>query len=96
MTDPRPPALSRRALLRLAITGPLIPQIPPDERATLERVAHSGSGRQAVRAAVVLASNEAQPATQVAATLGVSQLTVLRCAWRYRKRGLEEFLNPLA
>ncbi|HWB67508.1 MAG TPA: hypothetical protein VG708_11860 [Mycobacteriales bacterium] len=87
--------MRRRDLLRAAMTGPLIAGLSDEERATLERVAHTGSPA-AVRAAILLACTEPVPAPRIARRLGVSQRAVLRAAWRYHQHGVDELVNPLA
>jgi len=95
MSSAGPSPISWRAVIRAAITGPLVPDLEDEDRALLERAAHSGPRPAAVRAEIVLAATTSRPATEIAADLGVSQLAVLRAVRRYRNNGAQALINPL-
>lgn len=79
-------------LLRLAATGPLVPELYDGDEARLHDLVHSPDRRRAVRAAVVLTGREEIPATAVARRLGVRQVFVLRWVRRYRQEGIGALL----
>jgi hypothetical protein len=90
---PRRPRAGWLAVVRDAMTGPLVDNLSDAERQLLEDVLRSEDPVNALRAAILLVATEPIPGPKVAERLGVPQRKVLRCVRRFRRWGIPGVLR---